>query len=73
MRQPYNHRQDICSPPVYTWWGISDSTPEAGGASARRYAAQNKQLGYRVYLVGYLWKVSHSKVLREDREKLAYR
>lgn len=43
------------------------------GALARRYAAQNKQLGYRVSIVSNLKKVMHCKGLRGDSEKLGYR
>ena len=52
--------------------GISDTAP-GGGASVQRYADQNKQLGYRVSLVGYFKKTGYSKGLRGDREKLVYR
>lgn len=73
VRQPYNHRQDICSQPVYIWWGISDPAAGGGGVSAQRYGGQNMQLEYRVYLVGDFKKPRHRKGSRGDREKLVYR
>lgn len=41
--------------------GISDPAAGGGSASAQRYAAKHKQLGYRVSIVGYFRKVRNSK------------